>query len=215
VKFDIIIPDDDTSSNDKSFRVHQDAIGSEYFSTIEEAKEHLIETIESCFSVSCAGLTDEDEPTEYAIEVKLSLTPIKKSKTPEDEGFFDLSPFRTLFKDYSFLQVLPILSWGRYYKYELAGNPFVIDCTEHGFSRYMSMMRESEENEKFDWVMLREIDKEWMHGKYQDICENIELPSHKDCVKKYERDERGGTLLAVVRSNDTLKIELMKCDSPE
>jgi hypothetical protein len=213
MEFDITkLSDDIIPTNNMLFEVHQDAIGSEKFKTIEEVKTYIVQTIKSCFTVTCGGSTENDDSTEYSIILDLTITPVEKSKIPKNEEFFDLSPFKTLFIDYPELQVLPILSWGRYYKYELAGDPFGNDCTEYGFLRFEHQLRGYKGNEKIDWNLLKEIDKEWVKGKYQDSREGIELPYSEDCVKKYGQDRRGGTLLMLTRNGDTFNVE---CDSPE
>lgn len=57
------------------FKVYQDSIGSEEFTTITEATEHIVNTIQDSFSVveiKKPGEDDEEE-IEYTLNVKLKL----------------------------------------------------------------------------------------------------------------------------------------------
>jgi len=119
-----------------------------------------------------------------------------------------LKSVQPIFDKFENLQALPITSWGRYYKYELAGEPFETD--DYQFADYRSMV----EGKQFDWDLLSEIDN---HKDDFVICsiEDIEWPSRKECVNEYDTDTRGGTLLFVKRKGKELILETMDCDSPE
>lgn len=123
-----------------------------------------------------------------------------------------IDSFKCVFEKFSDLKVLPIYAWGRYYKYELAGDPFDIG-SEDGFCRFRHMI----DDERLNVELLKEIDKQIRQddelvNKLDSVFENL---AREDCVETFNFDKRGGRALIIIKENELFKIECITCDSPE
>ena len=126
---------------------------------------------------------------------------------------------KPLFKAYPELEVLPFYAWGRYYKYELAGDPFEEHAGgEMGITAFQEMLKgHSEYYQQIGWKLLKQIDKkhniqggEIWTGKWLDYS-----PDRSKAVRKYNFDERGGKCLLVIKENNKYKVVDTDCSSSE
>lgn len=121
-----------------------------------------------------------------------------------------IKAWKQLFVVYPKLKALPVYSWGRYYKYECAGDSF-----------------ESYVEDSFPTAGIEnDIDSDLIDKIMEDQEESIAdgsigdyLPDRNDCVRSYDFDERGGMTLVVVKKKvkgkETLVVEAWSSDSPE
>jgi len=127
----------------------------------------------------------------------------------------DIEIFKIIFEDYPLLDKLPIFSWGRYYKYELAGDPFSLSLCNIGFSGFLTYLSDKNKN-KFDKEILSQIDNEYNNtDKYIDIIEEASFIDREECVKKFNFDGQGGKMLIITIQDEKLDIDCINCDSPE
>jgi hypothetical protein len=108
---------------------------------------------------------------------------------------------------------VPIYAWGRYYKYELAGDAFDMDDSNGTFCEYSYMIQ----SKLIDFKLLKKIDEQIEQDEeLQKAMDDCDRPSRSNCVKEYGFDERGGRALIIVKTdNGKLKLECVECDSPE
>lgn len=115
-----------------------------------------------------------------------------------------LNNFKPIFDKYKELMYFPVFAWGRYYKYELRGEPFEIGPEDFA-ERCLNITN----GPKLDWKLINEI----LENK---IIENISIPERKDWVYDYNDEDRGGTIAIIKKSEDnTLELKFYRCDSPE
>jgi hypothetical protein len=110
--------------------------------------------------------------------------------------------WKRLFEMYPELMVLPVYAWGRYYKYELAGEPFESDVDDSGFPTQGI-------EDQVDMTLLGEIERQ--HNiPGGDIDRDA-------CVKHFGFDNQGGKTLVLLRyeTSHTLYLEVWDSDSPE
>jgi len=125
-----------------------------------------------------------------------------------------INAWKPLFDEYPDLNALPIYAWGRYYKYELAGEPFESYIDEDGFNGFKHMNIK----DNLDWKLLEDIDKKYnVRGGKIWIGELGDyLPDRRDVVHTYNFDSRGGKCLVIKRNeNGNLEVDCVDCDSPE
>lgn len=70
-----------------------------------------------------------------------------------------ISAWQPLFETYTELKAIAVYAWGRYYKYELAGEPFEIFVDERGLSKFKNIVTDAD----IDWNLLKQIDEK--HNK--------------------------------------------------
>ena len=124
-----------------------------------------------------------------------------------------IKSFKFVFDKFPEVQGIPIYAWGRYYKYESAGDPFDMDnITEGTFCEYRSMICDK----RIDFKLLKKIDDQIEQDKeLQEALDDCDRPSRSNCVKEYDFDERGARAIIIVKTDDVLKLECIRCDSPE
>ncbi len=120
---------------------------------------------------------------------------------------------KPIFNAYPHLTKLPVFAWGRYYKYECAGEPFEYFVDDHGFLYFNRMLKDSQ---NIQWDLLEEIDKTHnVQGGKLWIGEWDVYIDRERAVKMYDFDDRGGMSLIVVKDGDNYHVECVDCDSPE
>jgi len=125
---------------------------------------------------------------------------MSKKKVNLQKIIKDITP---IFEKYTDLTAFPIYAWGRYYKYELRGEPF--DSSGYAWSEGISY---GVKDVKIDWKLISKIEKE------QDF--NIHIPDRKEWAYEYGDDERGGQMAVAIKDKKgKIKIEFYDCDSPE
>jgi hypothetical protein len=139
-----------------------------------------------------------------------------KPKKTWTQGLIDglIDAWRPLFELYPTLTAIPVFSWGRYYKYELAGEPFSRFVDENGFIQFIS---DNIKYKGFDEDLLEEIDdahnvpdgKIWT-GEIGDYFVDRDV-----AVKTYGFDSRGGNCLVIEKIDGELQVNVYDCDSPE
>jgi hypothetical protein len=118
-----------------------------------------------------------------------------------------------IFDAYPQLTKLPVFAWGRYYKYECAGDGFEVYYDENGFSGFKHILRFKKD---VQWDLLGEIDETHnVKGGKLWIGEWDIYVDREDAVKWYNFDDRGGMCLIVVKDCDNYCVECVDCDSPE
>lgn len=121
--------------------------------------------------------------------------------------------YKPVFDAYPYLNILPVYAWGRYYKYESAGDDFEYFADEYGYSKFYKLNL----REKIQWDIISKIDEEhnkpggklWV-GEWGDY-----LPIREEVVKAFNYDERGGKCLLIYRDGDNLSVKDVYCNSPE
>lgn len=121
-----------------------------------------------------------------------------------------IKAWKPVFDAYPELNAIPVYAWGRYYKYELAGDPFEAFPDERGLSRFKHMIShpqyDSETGEylvngaDLQWDILKKIDDEhnkrggklWV-GEWGDYS-----PDRDDVVRAFRFDNRGGRCLVIM-----------------
>jgi hypothetical protein len=123
-----------------------------------------------------------------------------------------IKAWKPVFDAYPEVNAIPVYAWGRYYRYELAGEPFESYVDEYGISRFQQMI-----DDDMQWDILKKIDKEhnvqggnlWV-GKWGDYS-----PSREDVAKAFNFDGRGGKCIIIYRKGDAFEVKAVDCDSPE
>lgn len=120
-----------------------------------------------------------------------------------------------LFKAYPQVKKLPIYAWGRYYKYECAGEPFEYDLGINGGPFYdLTMFKSLTNNNTIQWDLLKEISKK--HQYEIGNCIWGDYMVDRDTMSRlYHFDNRGGRLVIIENDNGILKVTTERCDSPE
>jgi hypothetical protein len=156
-------------------------------------------------------------------KIEKALLPAVKTKITKNWKIGLINAWKPIFDKYPKLQKLPVYAWGRYYKYELGGDPFETSAValsdykdSHGFcSFYLSDL-------KIDYKLLKEIENDILG----DEEENEEEISYKKITgyypikraavaKAYGFDDRGGMCLVIERKGNKLVLNAHDCDSPE
>lgn len=157
-----------------------------------------------------SGIDLESSVFEYVDQInKLigSSTIVKRRRFPLNRSSFEyqlLEEIKPLFDKFPNLYRLRLAHWGRFYKYELAGESYYdyfdeINYSHHGFSGIDYRVEEEQVNEIMD-----EIIKTLKSGDYWTVC-NI---THERLIKIYDFDDRGGATLEVYKDDDgTLRID--------
>jgi hypothetical protein len=123
-----------------------------------------------------------------------------------------INSYKFLFEKFPELRVLPIYAWGRYYVYELAGDPFEV-YYEGNFCCFKHMIKK-----RVDFKILKEIDDQIEVEKDEDLLfkiDSIITPDRDVCVKTFGFDQRAGRALIIIKNDDKFEIECIECDSPE
>jgi hypothetical protein len=150
---------------------------------------------------------------ETTVITKLKKTAPKKKKTNWKDDITE--HYLDLFDSYPELNILPVYSWGRYYKYESAGRPFECCAGERGFIDFMCDINNGEKlKDKMDEELLERIDEE----KDEDF--DGYLPNREEVVKEFGGDDdRGGKCLVIIKNKTKTgyhySLEAVDCDSPE
>jgi hypothetical protein len=120
-----------------------------------------------------------------------------------------IKAYKPVFDAYPDLKALPVYAWGRYYKYECAGDPFE-QTIEEG-------LKYCEPEYDLQWDLIDKIDKkhnktggELYNGKWGNYS-----PLREDAVRIYDFDEGGGKCLIIVKEDNKFTVEDVDCDSPE
>ena len=125
-----------------------------------------------------------------------------------------IKAWELVFDAYPELNAIPVYAWGRYYKYELAGEPFEAYPDERGLSRFKNLVS-SQVGLQLD--ILKKIDDEhnkpggklWV-GEWGDYS-----PNRDDVARAFEFDNRGGRCLVIMKKDGEFIVEELSCDSPE
>lgn len=128
-----------------------------------------------------------------------------------------IDAWKPVFKAYPTLKLLPVYAWGRYYKYESAGNPFEYVNESDGLEGFSGLDIDTTSIGHIDWLLLEDIDEEhnqqggnlWT-GKWGGFS-----PFREDMVKHWDFDERGGMCVVIVKKDEILTVEVVSCGSPE
>ena len=119
-----------------------------------------------------------------------------------------------LFERYPELNAIPVYAWGRFYKYECAGDPFEDCVDEHGFNGFR---HNDIQDIEFDWTLLKQIDE--LHNKQGSEIWNGEwgdyLPDREEVRKLYNFDERFGRCLVIEKKEGNLELNMYICGSRE
>lgn len=154
----------------------------------------------------------------------------KKKFTPKE--IFEIELLTTvepIFNKYPTLKAIPLLCWGRFYKYESAGSPFFSTSGESFLTHNIK--------DRLDNVLLDKIYDDAlieMRLYDEDLSENPEVGIvssfmdklwekydsesdfyRKKCVGFYGFDDRGGRTLVAVKNNNILSIESWDSDTWE
>lgn len=124
-----------------------------------------------------------------------------------------IQAYKPVFDAYPELQSLPVYAWGRYYKYELSGEPFEAFPDERGLSRFKRMIDDA----SIQWDIIKKIDNEhnkqggklWI-GEWGDYS-----PNRDDVAKAFDFDGRGGNCLVILKKENGFEVNQISCDSPE
>jgi hypothetical protein len=123
-----------------------------------------------------------------------------------------IKSWKPVFDAYPELNAVPVYAWGRYYKYELSGEPFETYIEEDGISKFRNMI-----DDNLQWNIIKKIDEEhnkkggnlWQ-GKWGGYS-----PLRDDVVKAFGFDGRGGMCIIIYRKGDDFDLKVTDCDSPE
>ena len=138
----------------------------------------------------------------------------KKKKKKESLADLIIKSCQPIFDAYPNLKALPIYSWGRYYKYELAGTAFECYVDESGFSQF----HHYDVDYAFDNDLLEEIDETHNQegGKLWTGDWSIYTPSRKEAINEFGGDDgRGGDCIIIEKTDKGFKVFTVGCDSPE
>jgi hypothetical protein len=124
-----------------------------------------------------------------------------------------IEAYKPIFDAYPELNAIPVYAWGRYYKYELAGDPFEVYPDERGLSRFKGLRIGSD----IQWDIIKKIDDEhnirggklWV-GEWGDYS-----PNREDVVKAFNFDARAGHCLVIFKKDNEFEVKEFGCDSPE
>jgi len=121
-----------------------------------------------------------------------------------------IEAWKPIFELYPKLKRLPVYAWGRYYKYECAGESFEI-FPEPIFGDFKSLVLKH-----IDWDLIEEID----NSDVIDSIDNCEIGDwnfeRREVVHAWNWDERAGKCLIVSKDdNDSFELLFEDCDSPE
>lgn len=177
----------------------------EVFKSIKE----LLEDLSATYDLS--EHSEEVEDTIYVIEEILGSSKNKKKKSEWKDEIVE--HYLDLFDKYPTLEMLPIYSWGRYYKYECAGSPFECFAGERSFVDLMCDLNSGEIKDKMDEELLEQIDEqeEYLDGY---------SPNRKEVIDEFGGDDgRGGKCLVIIKNKTKtgyhFTLEAVECDSPE
>ena len=181
----------------------------EIIKAFKEIKD-LLEDLSATYDLS--EHSEEVEDAVFLIEEIIGSDSKKKKKTNWKEEIVE--HYLELFDRYPTLEVLPIYSWGRYYKYESAGRPFECVAGERGFIDFMCDINNGEDlKDRMDEELLETIDEEneEFDGYY---------PNREDVVNEFGGDDDRGGMCLVIAKNKTktgyhYSLEVADCDSPE
>jgi hypothetical protein len=127
-----------------------------------------------------------------------------------------INAWRPLFELEPELKALPVYAWGRYYKYELSGDPFETFVDEDGFEQFVGV-NGLQPNYKLQAELIQSFDEKYNEpggslwtGEMGDYS-----PLRSSVVSEFNFDSRGGMCLIVVRNEDEYDVIAVRCDSPE
>jgi len=125
-----------------------------------------------------------------------------------------IEAWKPVFNNYPTLEVLPVYAWGRYYKYESAGEPFEYIIDDRGFSGFPDLDHDS----LLDRDLLSKIDEEHNQpgGNIWTCKWGDFTPTRKQMVKSYGFDDRFAKAVIIVKSDDgELAVEIVDSDTNE
>jgi hypothetical protein len=125
-----------------------------------------------------------------------------------------IDAWRPLFEAYPDLRAIPVYAWGRYYKYESAGNPFECLVDEGGFSGF----KHNEISDiNFQWDLLQTIDETHniIDGEMWDGTWGDYYPDRDEVARMYSFDERFGRCLVILKMGNDLNVKVYNCGSRE
>ena len=172
-------------------------------------------------NLDCKDTLFADSPEKAA---EIALTYVLNNLDASVETFFDkkseswtfycIESWKPLFDLYPDLNALPIYAWGRYYKYESAGESFEAFVDERGISKFLEYNVKFKE---FDKELLKKIDAEYnipggkiWNGEIGDYFINRD-----EAVHTFRFDSKAGRCLVIERINDELILNVYNCSSPE
>lgn len=119
-----------------------------------------------------------------------------------------IKAWEVLFEKYPNLIRLPVYAYGRYYKYEQAGEKFE-SCEETPYD----LAQRCYEN-IFDLPLLKIISEENKDALWKGQIGDYTL-NRKKVIKKFGGDDRGGQCLYIEKTKTGLQVFVTECDSPE
>ncbi len=125
-----------------------------------------------------------------------------------------IEAYKPVFDAYPDLNILPVYAWGRYYKYESAGDSFEYFPDEGGHTKFYRLNLNDIDDTQ--WNIISKIDKEHNNpgGKLWVGEWGGYLPIREEVVIAFSYDERGGKCLLVCRDGQLI-IKDVYCGSPE
>lgn len=123
-----------------------------------------------------------------------------------------IKAWKPLFDLHPELKAIPVYAWGRYYKYECAGNSFADKPYLDG-GDFMGFIKGYSIDYAFQIDLLTQIDKEYEEVEEFEFGEFF--PRRSTVARVFDFDERAGKCLVLAKENDTFKLILVDCDSPE
>lgn len=125
-----------------------------------------------------------------------------------------IGQYQSLFDRYSELKVLPVFYWGRYYKYECAGEKFGEGI--NSWNKLYGFNRIEIEDITIDWDLLDRIEEELSDEEFEEYELSEVDKVRKLAVKKTGFDSRAGMCICIVKdANGYLSLEYHGCDSGE
>jgi len=125
--------------------------------------------------------------------------------------------YRFIFDAFPTLKCLPIYGWGRYYKYELSGEPFELD--DYSFEDFKSVSHHNWSKLPLDWDLLAQVSQKLSSNEDPELTlkyEDLGCFERREWAFDYgDGEERGGVCAFVVKTGNELSLKLVKCDSPE
>lgn len=131
--------------------------------------------------------------------------------TKSDITWKFISLWAPIFDKYPTLKVLPIYAWGRFQRYECAGEDYEQIPSEDGFNSFEYLLTNEEDEYEIDWEVMADLDRNY-HKEIKHICDLY--PKRREIVFCWELDEPGGNCFLLVR-NEQIDLVMLDCDSPE
>ena len=123
-----------------------------------------------------------------------------------------IEAYKPVFESYPELNAIPVYAWGRYYRYELAGDPFELFPAENGFDTFYQIIS----REKIQWDLLSKICEEhnkpggnlWV-GKWGGYS-----PIREEAAIAFNFDHRGGKCLIIFKEGEEFYVKDIDCQDP-